>query len=982
MIKQETIKLKTNRRGTFVKYFTTYPEQQSEDGLVSYFVTAANNAPIKIVDSYLDTQIYRNPDNNFELLTGIHIYTGTTIKQTSELLSQVQKDKISNNYNNFILNQHLSTSSGNTSNPISYVQFEDAELDDMYINISLHRNVDTLDTLNVYNLAINNTTAKEAKTGILFGKLEAIQNVQDENGEKIKIPLKNTPVAVFNPSEEFPTIGVNNEDDNRITLNLKENLNIGSYFNIQSQKTDLKYLTDTSNFDTIPEKYKYSSITNENGEFIIYDVPVGQQSFMYEVDMLKQGLTPDEVALNFFQYPTEDNPNIDRVPHFFFRQFPVNIVPAWGDFQTGYTELNITVTLDLRKWCTYYISPIAYKNKSIEEMFSQGVPTRLTVAIRDMTKKIELDRKPVEVVEVADIYSRNLEQVTEWAGEFKQKKNKAEFYRTAFNVFKLPANLYDPNGINSQGVPGVWLCAYQFKMYYSDESSIYRATGFEREWITNFGPLPYNHLDLTRNAERGNTTSKPVGKIGIFPYEKPWTINYPEPYKVPKPPQISNPNKQYLNGESIIPTEPPYLDGDKAGFDFNSWQPVSGYGFQNIGGNLNPNQFAREVTNFFVYKYESGITWHEQYSNGYNPTFPNSFSPFGTVSNVTDGEKWQRLESGYAYWLRPEGWPRIKNYEWGDALLESDYIESTEFGPFAPELLSPQSYYDKTYKLRENILLKMDNSVGWLKTGALDIYRIQYPELVTKPLPPPVEKFIKIHFQRLIFSGKRFDEGPTWLSLGSANDTQFNEVQFCSLRVANKGSTKVTVTVGGETKEIEANGDYFFQDQVFSKSELILPANNKFDSNTNSYLNAKYELTLWSISNDVTQGGPHDQGTGDVCYGGVIRTYTVNDLGLEANTEDDIPSYYLSQIIPDKVWIFPIGIQSNLSFLPRRLIINGFAFMTWNGAWPLANNNDWVVTYYPGSPMPTPNSYTYLTKTPVSTPLITPGGGNYPYGLI
>jgi hypothetical protein len=805
MIQQETIKIKTNRRGTFVKYFTTYPGQQSEDGMVSYFITALNNSPIKIVDSYLDTQIYRNPDNNFELLNGIRIYTGTTIKQTSELLNQRQKDTIISGYTNLILNQHLSTSTGNTPAPISYVQFEDAELDDMFINISLHRSIDTLDTLNVYNLAVNNPTAKEAKTGILFGKLEAIQNVQDENGEKIKIPLKNTPVAIFNPSEEFPTIGVNNENDNRITLNLKENFNIGTYFNVQSQKTDLKYLTDTSSFDSIPDKYKYSSITNENGEFIIYDVPVGQQNFMYEVNMLKHGLTPDEVALNFFPYPTEDNPNVDKVPHFFFRQFPVNIVPAWGDFQTGYTELNIAVTLDLRKWCTYYISPIAFKNKSIEEMFADGITTRLTVAIRDMTKKIELDRAPVEVVEVSDVYSRNFEQATEWAGEFKQKKNKAEFYRTAFNVLKLPANLYDPNGINSQGTQGVWLCAYQFKMYYSDESTIYRATGFEREWVNNYGPVSYNHLDLNKNADRGVATNSPYGKIGIFPYEKPWTINYPEPYKIPKPPQISNPNKQYLNGEPTIPTEPTFLDGDKAGFDLNSWADVSGYGFQNIGGFYNPNQFSREVTKFFVYKYESGVTWHEQYSNGYNPTFPNSYSPFGTISNVTNGEKWQRLEAGYAYWLRPEGWPRILNHEWGDALLESDYITPTEFGPFPPALLAPNTYSDKVYKLRENILLRLDSGIGWLKKGSLDIYRIQYPELVTKPLPPLSEKYIKIDFQRLIFGGKRGDEGYNWLSVGSANRNQFNELQRTNLIVVNKGTTKVIVTIGGEVAEIDVN---------------------------------------------------------------------------------------------------------------------------------------------------------------------------------
>ncbi len=219
MIQQESIKLKTNRRGTFVQYFTTYPGQESPDDSISYLITSANNSPIKIVESYVDTQIYRNTDNNFLPLSGINIYTGTTIKQTSEYLNQNQKDSIKNSYTNLILNQHLSSVTGTTSVPITYVHFEDAELDDMYINISFHRTIDTLDTLNVYNVPINSTTTRESPTGILFGRLEAIQKVVDENGEKIRIPLKNTPVAIFNPSEEFPNVGATNEDDNRITLN-------------------------------------------------------------------------------------------------------------------------------------------------------------------------------------------------------------------------------------------------------------------------------------------------------------------------------------------------------------------------------------------------------------------------------------------------------------------------------------------------------------------------------------------------------------------------------------------------------------------------------------------------------------------------------------------------------------------------------------------------------------------------------------------
>ena len=84
---------------------------------------------------------------------------------------------------------------------------------------------------------------------------------------------------------------------------------------------------------------------------------------MFEVDLFKQGLTKDEIALNFFPFPSSDSSPLDSIPSYSFKQFPVSVVPAWGTIQTGYTELNITVNYDLRKWTTYYVPPVSYDGK-------------------------------------------------------------------------------------------------------------------------------------------------------------------------------------------------------------------------------------------------------------------------------------------------------------------------------------------------------------------------------------------------------------------------------------------------------------------------------------------------------------------------------------------------------------------------------------------------------------------------------------------
>lgn len=1000
MLKKE-IKLETKRLGTRIKYFTNFSGQTESGGELAYLLVGANNSK-KIVESYSDVYTIRNQDNNFKFFSGHSIYEGSVISEEKTLLKQDAKNKIISKYQERIQKEYLNSLgllTGSTAGLQTYVEFQDIEVNDMYIDISINRSFDNLDTLNIYNNPINDYPEQNATTGVLFGRLTAIQNISDENGEKIQIPLKNTMVGIFNPSEQYPLTTSVDEDGNRLTLNLKENIsvnlnsNYSPYFDKDSFLLDYNFLKDTSTLSNIPDMYKYTAMTNENGEFIIHNVPVGEQTFMYEVNLLKHGLTPDEVALNFFSYPTEDNPVIDKVPHYFFRQIPVNILPAWGNNQTGYTELNIKVNIDLRKWATYVVSPIAYKNKTIEEMFADGITTPLTIGIRDMTKKLDPNtRTKVEVVEIADVNDRNLDQAHEWSGEFKQKKNKVEFRSSNFNYFKVPANLYDPNGINSKGEKGVWLAAYQFKMYYGNQNSVYKATGFEREWFPNKA-LGRNHFDLNKNADFGiSNVSIPVGKIGIWPYEKPWTINYPEPYKIPAPPSNFNPNKQYDsdgnggNGWASKPEDPLFLDGDYPGHFVASNILQSGYGSQNIGGSYTYNQFSREVTTHGIYKYEAVDQWDEQWSNGFVPVIDNPIRQQNGLptADVLNGEKWQRVECGYIYWLKPEGWPRVTTYGgWVDLLSDGD---QSRLAPPTSQNWGPNTYADGIYKSRENILIRMDSSAPFWNVGALDIYRIVDSKKISQRLAPPEEKFAIINVQRLISEIRRtrFTGIPSWLTLGSPTirHAQCYEVSQASVKIKNVGTNKVTIALGSDVVELEQNQEFYFQDSISSYTQIKLPGNSGYNSETNSYDKAKYQITFWSIQTDVNSGGPYAVNTGDIGYGGYIET------DLKTDIESNIPIYYLVQVVPTIVnmtgeHMFGNGTK-NTDLLPNRVAINGFMYCLWSYGWPMAKqgSNDWVCTYYPGYPVYTKNPYLYLLDEPLPAAGYTYSPGNLDYGYI
>lgn len=777
MSQDKEIKLKASRKGTTIQFFSdAFDNSFSADTQLAYVLKDVNNIPTNLVFLNDTNFVYdRNKNNVFEIK---NIPSNATIGRVKKEIIEQQltpgrRNKINNKFINDIQKNY-------GSKFLAWTFFDEKEIDDYYAEIKIERSYDVLDTLTVRNNLIGTIPSQESTVGVVFGKLVARQRINDENGNKIIVPLSNVPVGVFNPSDEFPSITSTDDDGDRIRLNYKENSKEGFYFNRESYLFDygdpenpeirsegfLK--SDRSNVK-IPDKFKYTTTTNENGEFILTNIPTGEQVFMFEVDLLKQGLTKDEVSLNFFPYPTEESANVDNVPHFFFRQIPITVVPSWGTFQTGYTELNVTADLDLRKWTTYIFPPVSVFGQKLEQAVVKSSNNRLKIEVRDMTLNGFPSSKTLTVAQVINDLDREPNQQYSWYNEYRQNRKKLEYINFGCNVLKMPANLYDPNGYktdkdgNKTNLKGVWLTSYQFKMYVDEPLN--RKTGAFREFVKdadgNFVPFTLSHFDLNfinTNDDNYKLSSTTVisPQIGIFPYERPWSINYPEPYKIPAKPtklRIKQSSDRTLYNSNPIDiyytNEPAYEDGDLIGAKIDTVSnPVGGIGVQKVVGTdiYFGNRISQVATTEYVYKYESGISWNEKYANGYEPYWDSTSGQlFGGFSQVVNGEKYQRLECGYGYFLKPEGWPRIvrnflDNTNYVDIPYNPDYetgVGLTNYGD--PENPGPgitpkgnhntqlYSIYQKgndVYNLdNQNFALCLDSRVN-IKKGIIDIYRI------------------------------------------------------------------------------------------------------------------------------------------------------------------------------------------------------------------------------------------------------------------
>lgn len=931
---EEQIFLKTPRSGTSITYFSTQIVDDGEFDLYPAYARIDSITGDAIAVHLMDgsEKWTRNADNTFSLFDESQPYlTGSCFFSTTpQPISYREKEAIRTKF--------VERMQDLTPTAQSYVLFEDTLIDDMHINIKLERSFDVLNTMNIYNRAQNEWPTQSSPTGVIIGRLEALQEILDENGNKVRIPLRNVPIGIFNESEAFPTISSVDEDGDRIRLNLKENsLLEADYFNRDSWALDTSDQFSKSlpeDLTNTPDQFKYVTITNQHGEFIIYDVPVGNQVLFFEVDLLKQGLTKDEVALNFFPYPTDTSPNVDRIPHFLFRQIPIDVFPAWGDFQTGYTEINISANIDLRKWATYYIPPVVYGGEGFQVNSMEMLPIYpgpISLAVRDMTvmgDDRKFKNKNIRMVQVPSIDERDGTQQLMWQQEFAQTKNKATFYSSDWQVIKLPANLYDPLGYrtNSNGIPhesiyhkGVWLSAYQFKLWYTDEKEFYRCSGMARIWDSpnhRMVSRDHYHMNYSINqrvsqAEK-SSLQDPYLHLDEFPYVRTWTINYPVPYSIPRRPTQKNYGaydqsvRPYLEGKPVLEV-PYYKDGDLVGENLelsrafgcggaslNQFNTGSQYEFVN-------NNFSSKVTKSYIYRYDHAH-YSCLYSNGY--TMGQNISGF--TSEIVGVEKYQRVECGYGYALWPEGMYRIGHHPIGvdmayfsdielaisDAASGDLMVNNTSSGNNTTNLPSgvPDfksitawrglSFYGEQVSYR-HFALRLDPVINvGSQHGELGIYRVIHPTQIAEPVPA-----VNVEQVTLIFGNIWVQRGYTnrraqckHEPTGSANQDSFykwNDYDFMSLGggstaeliIKNNRAFRIVVNFGGAIEDVLEGGEEKSYKEAdigtsFNYLNLKLTTNTDFDLPSNTYKKCDVTLRFQNVR-FLNPGGGTSGGAGN-----------------------------------------------------------------------------------------------------------------------
>ncbi len=226
---------------------------------------------------------------------------------------------------------------------------------DSHITIKLDQDVDTLEFLSMSLSTKDVYQDFNADYGVLIGRVLANGGVGIPNAKiSIFIPLDDTDANNGEIASIYPYVNTTDKNNDGKRYNLLPRVSvINPNTGIASPKQPFgsfpikeEVVTNSEFMEVYKKYYKYTALTNNTGDYMIFGVPIGTQTVHLSVDITdigKYSMNPAAMVTNLGYSPnlfTDNNSKIkpstdlNDLPNIETQEISVDIVPFWGDTET------------------------------------------------------------------------------------------------------------------------------------------------------------------------------------------------------------------------------------------------------------------------------------------------------------------------------------------------------------------------------------------------------------------------------------------------------------------------------------------------------------------------------------------------------------------------------------------------------------------------------------------------------------------------
>jgi hypothetical protein len=214
---------------------------------------------------------------------------------------------------------------------------------DQVLNINLKQDVDLYELLSLTLKQENFYKLHSADYGVIVGRVLANDAFGVPNVKvSVFIPLSNADKTRMDIRSIYPYNSTTDRDSAGVRFNTLPNYKkFDCHQEVGSFPKKRLVLDNDSVLEIYDKYYRYTTVTNKSGDYMIFGVPTGEQTIHIDVDLSDIGLlsqTPRDMIYkgyspDLFESPTmfKKSTNLDSLPQIQSQTTSVTVYPLWGD---------------------------------------------------------------------------------------------------------------------------------------------------------------------------------------------------------------------------------------------------------------------------------------------------------------------------------------------------------------------------------------------------------------------------------------------------------------------------------------------------------------------------------------------------------------------------------------------------------------------------------------------------------------------------
>lgn len=220
------------------------------------------------------------------------------------------------------------------------------------LNVKLQQTYDMLEVLSLKLNQTNTYNFYESSYGIVVGRVLANDAFGIPNA-KVSIFIEVNDAETIAAKGIYPFKTIRDADANGVRYNLLPDEQISACYQNVGTFPNKRLVLDNNDIIEIFDKYwKYTTVTNEAGDYMLFGIPTGDQQLHVDVDLSDIGVLsqrPRDMIYKGYNAELFESPNkfkqsrnLDSLSQIFSQNKGVYVYPYWGD--TSNTEETIAIT--------------------------------------------------------------------------------------------------------------------------------------------------------------------------------------------------------------------------------------------------------------------------------------------------------------------------------------------------------------------------------------------------------------------------------------------------------------------------------------------------------------------------------------------------------------------------------------------------------------------------------------------------------------